>query len=54
MKKTYLELINKPFLKENAAKYLYEHEGLLVRQAAAFGEVQAYESRFAQYNSMTQ
>jgi hypothetical protein len=36
MKKTYLGLIYKSFLKEDAAKYLYEHEGLLVRQAAAF------------------
>lgn len=68
MEKMYLQPLYKPFLEEDAVKYLNEQERQLVQQAAAFGEMQvsepraaiqatgipAYESRFAQLNSMTQ
>jgi hypothetical protein len=57
LEKTYLQPLYKPFLEEDAAKYLDEQERQSVQvaeQVFQANPVPAYESWFAQYHSTTQ
>ena len=51
MRKTYLEPMYKPFLEEDAAKYLDEHERQLVQEAAAFGKMLGAEPQMSSPSS---
>lgn len=48
LEKTYLQPLYKPFLEEDAVKYLDEQERQLVQEAAAFGEMHDMHSQLPQ------